>query len=215
MYTIQCWTPIYLAALVFTSGNISALLMMSRSSRGFETASRRLILAQNGTLIGVLFLYFASTLPMSIITNNRANNLIDDALTLMERLEAAGIASRAEMPVDTILKAPIGEILSQAQALQDREKGLNVWIDGLLAIAIFFCFFFACAAIASLRFVLRLRQGKLPQINFCSQLMDSLQNLRRQCRPERLALRDRWHFALSTSHENKPSPSSTTPTTSV
>ena len=123
MYTIQCWTPIYLAALVFTSGNISALLMMSRSSRGFETASRRLILAQNGTLIGVLFLYFASTLPMSIITNNRANNLIDDALTLMERLEAAGIASRAEMPVDTILKAPIGEILSQAQALQDREKG--------------------------------------------------------------------------------------------
>ena len=160
MFTIQCWTGIFLAALVFTSGNVSALIMMSRKSRGFETASRGLILAQNFTLVGILVLYFGSTIPMSILTNDKANNLIEDALSLIERLQAAGTASRAGLPADGILKASLGEVLQQAQQLQEREAGLKKWIDGLLAIAIFFCFFFACAAIASLRFVLQLRQGK-------------------------------------------------------
>lgn len=145
---------------VFTSGNVAALLMMSRKSRGFETASRVLILLQNATLIGVLVLYFGSTIPMSIFTNNNANALIGDAFSLMNQLYAASQLAQGGLPVDGVLGAPVTQILKEAQELQAREAGLKKWIDGLLAIAIFFCFFFACAAIASLRFVLQLRKGQ-------------------------------------------------------
>lgn len=158
---------------------------MSRKSRGFETASRVLILLQNGTLIGILLLYFASTIPMSILTNNRANALIEEAVDLMTRLYKAGKLAQAGRSVTSVLPEPLGEIIKQSTALQARQAGLNKWIDGLLAIAVFFCTFFAAAAVASLRFVLQLRRGGLEPFRMLSApLMSTLRQSRSElCRP--------------------------------
>lgn len=137
------------------------MLMVSSKSRGFESASKWLIWIQNAGLLGTIVVYFASFLPLAIFTNRKANYFMAEALAFMDRLVLAARSAAAGQSTDTILGAPLPVVLAQAaQVQEDRGREMRPYINGLFALSVLVAGSTAIAALASLRFVFKLRRRK-------------------------------------------------------
>ena len=152
----------FLAVQIFFAGIVSAMLMLSHNSRGFESASKRLIWIQNAGLLGTIVAYFAAFIPLSLLSNKKANFFMAEAIGFMERLLLAAKAAAAGLSADDILGAPIPVLLVEAAKVQEqRTREMRPLINGLFTLSMIVAGTTAIAALASLRFVLQLRKREL------------------------------------------------------
>ena len=183
MFNVQQWTPIFFSAFVFTAGNVAALNLVSRKAQGFDTASRARVLGQNIFLAALVVLYLAlllvggpsslyvsslspkltprplSSQPVAYFANKKANSIYATGLEMMHVCEQASAAVAAGQPTAPIFgDRTLASLLETAGQLEQGEKEVRKYIDGALAIAVFFCLVFFIAAVASWRFVLQLRK---------------------------------------------------------
>lgn len=75
---------------------------------------------------------------------------------MCERASAAVAAGQSTTPI--FGDRTLASLLDTAVQLEEGEKQVRKYIDGALAIAVFFCLVFFIAAVASWRFVLQLRK---------------------------------------------------------
>ena len=152
---------------IFFAGIVSAMLMVSHRSRGFESASKWLIWIQNAGLLGTIVIYFASFISLSILANKKTNFFMLEAIGFMDRLLLAAKAAASGLPVDDILGAPLPVLLAEAaQVQEERTAELRPYINGLFTLSMIVAGTTAIAALASLRFTLRLRKRECTRCRY-------------------------------------------------